>query len=147
MTDRSYPKFPIPGVGAIVIGMKGILLVRRDREPAKGLWSIPGGAVEVGERQEEALFREVLEETGVEVEVLELAGTYDVILNDDAGRVEFHYLLNHYICKALSLKTRSESPEAAVAWFHPDALPLEEMPAPIIDLLTGLKMRIDELMK
>lgn len=147
MTDRSYPRFPIPGVGAIVIGSKGILLVRRDREPAKGLWSIPGGAVEVGERQEEALFREVLEETGVKVEVLELAGTYDVILNDGTGRVEFHYLLNHYVCKALSSKTKSESPEAEVAWFHPDELPLEEMPAPIIDLLTGLKMRVDELMK
>ncbi|MHA2264146.1 MAG: NUDIX hydrolase, partial [Candidatus Thorarchaeota archaeon] len=98
MTDRSYPKFPIPGVGAIVVSDRGILLVKRDKEPARGLWSIPGGAVEVGERQEEALFREILEETGVEVEVLELAGTADIILYDDGGGIEFHYLLNHFVC-------------------------------------------------
>lgn len=50
MNDRAYPKFPIPGVGAVVVGPKGLLLVRRFREPGKGLWSIPGGAIEVGER-------------------------------------------------------------------------------------------------
>jgi ADP-ribose pyrophosphatase YjhB (NUDIX family) len=147
VTDRSYPKFPIPGVGAIVVSDRGILLVKRDKEPARGLWSIPGGAVEVGERQEEALFREILEETGVEVEVLELAGTADIILYDDGGGIEFHYLLNHFVCKALTENTKPESPEADVEWFHPDSLPTDEMPEPLIDLLVGLRKRVDTLMK
>ena len=62
MNERSYPHFPIPGVGAIVVGSKGVLLVRRDKDPGKGFWSIPGGGVEVGETQEESLIREVEEE-------------------------------------------------------------------------------------
>ncbi|UCE11138.1 MAG: NUDIX domain-containing protein [Candidatus Thorarchaeota archaeon] len=147
MKDRSYPSFPIPGVGAIVVGSKGILLVRRDKEPARGLWSIPGGAVEVGEGQEEAVYREVYEETGVRVEVLGLVDTFDVILQDEAGETEFHYLLNHYLCEAHTEETTPESPEAEVGWFHPDSMPVDEMPPPVIDLLAKLKERISELME
>ncbi|MHA2004831.1 MAG: NUDIX domain-containing protein, partial [Candidatus Thorarchaeota archaeon] len=65
MTSRRYPKYPIPGVGGIVVGPEGILLVVRDKEPAKGRLSFPGGGVDVGETQEQAVVREVREETGI----------------------------------------------------------------------------------
>ena len=63
MNERRYPQLPIPGVGVIVVGLKGVLLARRDKDPAKGLWSIPGGGVELGETQESTVIREVEEET------------------------------------------------------------------------------------
>ena len=135
MSARRYPAFPIPGVGAVVLGSEGVLLVRRDKDPAKGLWSIPGGGVEVGETQADAVIREVQEETGIECEVIELISTDDVILHDDEGRVEFHYLLNHYLTRAVGGEISQESPEAEVRWFNLDDLPEEEIPPQIIIII------------
>jgi len=135
LSARRYPAFPIPGVGAVVLGSKGVLLVRRDKDPGKGLWSIPGGGVEVGETQAEAVVREVQEETGIECEVIELISTDDVILHDANGRVEFHYLLNHYLTRAVGGEISQESPEAEVCWFNLDDLPEEEIPPQIIIII------------
>ena len=135
MSARRYPAFPIPGVGAVVFGSKGVLLVRRDKDPGKGLWSIPGGGVEVGETQAEAVVREVQEETGIECEVIELISTDDVILHDADGQVEFHYLLNHYLTRAVGGEISQESPEAEVRWFNFDDLPEEEIPPQIIIII------------
>ena len=83
MDGRRYPQHPIPGVGAIVVSNEGVLLARRDKEPATGLWSIPGGAVEPGETQKESVVREVLEETGIRCEVIKLVNTFDLITLDE----------------------------------------------------------------
>ena len=145
MNDRSYPQFPIPGVGAIVVGSKGVLLVRRDKDPGKGLWSIPGGGVEIGETQEESLLREVEEETGVECEVVSFVSTADLITEDESGRIEFHFLMNHYLARALTEVTKPEVPEAEVGWFHPDDLP-DDMASPRInELILSVKDRIIQL--
>ena len=135
MNDRRYPSFPIPGVGAVVFGTQGVLLVRRHKEPGKGLWSVPGGGVEVGETQVDAVRREVFEETGVECTVSKFLSTYDVIIPDTSNNIEFHFLLNHYLAKAETEKIRSEVPEAEVSWFRLNALPVEEMPPEIIELI------------
>jgi len=135
LSARRYPAFPIPGVGAVVLGSEGVLLVRRDKDPGKGLWSIPGGGVEVGETQADAVIREVQEETGIECEVVELVSTADVILHDSEGRVEFHYLLNHYLTRAVGGEIKQESVEAEVSWFNLDELPEEEMPPQIIRVI------------
>ncbi len=141
VAERRYPPFPIPGVGAVVVSKEGILLVRRDKNPGKGLWSLPGGGVEIGESQEDAVLREVLEETGVECEVLNLISTYDVIHPDENGMIEYHFLLNHYLAKALTTETRPESADAEVAWFDKVSLPFEEIPDEIVDvIMLGLKM-------
>jgi 8-oxo-dGTP diphosphatase len=146
MNDRRYPQHPIPGVGAIVVGRKGILLARRDKPPGEGFWSIPGGGVEIGENQKESVFREVLEETGIECEVLDLVSTDDLITLDDTGVVEFHFLLNHYLARALTEDTRPEFSNGEVAWFHPDKLPEDMVNQEIIDLLNSVKDSILELM-
>jgi ADP-ribose pyrophosphatase YjhB (NUDIX family) len=146
MNERSYPRFPIPGVGAIVVGSEGVLLVRRDKDPGRGFWSIPGGGVEIGETQKESVLREVKEETGVHCEILDLVGTADLITHDASGKIEFHYLLNHYLARALTETTTPEIPEAEVDWFHPDDLP-EDMASPRInDLILSVRNRILELM-
>jgi len=144
LTSRSYPNFPIPGVGVVVFGEKGVLLVRRVKEPGIGLWSVPGGAVEVGETQVDAVHREVKEETGVNCEVVRLIDTADIIIKDSDGDVEFHYLLNHYLAVALSSDVRPESGEAEVKWFNPNDLPLGEMPEKIVALIN--KAEPDEIL-
>jgi len=70
---------PLVAVGAIAVDERGLLMVRRGREPARGLWSLPGGRVEGGEYLSEALRREVLEETALEAEVTGLAGILEVL--------------------------------------------------------------------
>jgi ADP-ribose pyrophosphatase YjhB (NUDIX family) len=145
MNGRRYPRFPIPGVGAIVVGSKGVLLVRRDKDPGKGLWSIPGGGVEIGETQVESLIREVEEETGVRCELVDFVSTADLITPDESGQIEFHYLLNHYLARALTEVTAPEIPEAEVGWFHPDDLPEDMVSQRISGLILSVKDRILEL--
>jgi len=147
MSDRRYPIHPIPGVGAIVVGSKGVLLARRDKPPGTGLWSIPGGGVELGETQIESVMREVKEETGVECSVLELVNTFDLVTKDNAGMIEYHFLLNHYIAKAVTEKTQPENADGEVGWFHPDSLPCDMASPKIETLISSQRERILSIMK
>ncbi|MHA2602455.1 MAG: NUDIX hydrolase [Candidatus Thorarchaeota archaeon SMTZ1-83] len=146
MSGRRYPTNPILGVGAIVVGPEGVLMGTRDKDPAKGQLSIPGGIVELGETQEEAAVREVLEETGVTCEVLRFVTTADLISHDSSGRVEYHFVLNHYLCRAITSETTPESPETKVGWLHPDLLDTVEMPPRIRNLLMGVMEDILRIM-
>jgi 8-oxo-dGTP diphosphatase len=89
----------VPGVGALIVEGDRILLVERGREPLKGWWSLPGGCVEPGELLDAAMRREVLEETGLIVEPVEVIEIFERIMRDDAGRAEYHYILVDYICR------------------------------------------------
>src|SRR5712671_4974585 len=100
--SRQYPDRPIVGVGAVVIDSARILLVRRASAPLKGKWSIPGGALEMGETLIAAVKRETLEETGLAVEPIEVAGVIDRIIPDSTGRIQYHYVLVDYLCKLIS---------------------------------------------
>jgi ADP-ribose pyrophosphatase YjhB (NUDIX family) len=146
LNERQYPRFPIPGVGAIVVGSKGILLARRDKSPRTGLWSFPGGGVEVGETQQNAIIREVEEETGVKCEVLEFVTTFDLIMKDSSGEVEFHFLLNYFIARALTDTTKPEFEDGEVGWFHPDQLPSDMANQKLVSIIKSVRGRILELM-
>lgn len=91
--ERAYPPRPIVGVAAVVFDREEILLVRRGKPPAKGRWSLPGGAVELGETLVGALKREIREELSIEVDVGGLVGVFDKVFPDDAGRIAYHYVL------------------------------------------------------
>ena len=147
MDNRRYPTHPYPGVGAIVVGSKGVLLARRDKSPGKDLWSFPGGGIELGETQEAAIIREVREETGVTCEVLSLLTTADLITADESGRIEYHYLLNHYLAKALTENTSPELPDGEVGWFHPDELPPDMADSRITKLIESARPSILEIMR
>ena len=96
--DRQYPQRPVVGVGGVVLVKGRVLLVRRRHEPLAGRWSLPGGVVELGETLETGLRREMEEETGLEVTVGPVVDTFDRITRDDAGRVQFHYVLVDFLC-------------------------------------------------
>jgi len=97
---RQYPRAPIVGVAAVVLCGGEVLLIRRGREPLMGKWSLPGGALELGETTADVVVREVLEETGVHVQPVQIAATLDRIVRDDAGHVQFHYVLVEWLCIA-----------------------------------------------
>ena len=116
--DRRYPRRPITGVGALIFrGDREILLVERGRPPLAGKWSLPGGCVETGERLEEAVAREVLEETGLRVEAVSLATVFERIMPDGEGRCEYHYILVDFYCtiKGGVLSAGDDSSDAR--WF------------------------------
>ncbi len=98
--DRRYPDKPMVGVGAIIFRRDRVLLIKRGREPAYGMWSVPGGLVEVGESLREAVRREVLEEVGLDVEVRDLVAALDRVILDEQGRIEYHYILLDFICES-----------------------------------------------
>jgi 8-oxo-dGTP diphosphatase len=106
MTSREYPERPMVGVGGVVIESGKALLIRRGSEPLLGEWSIPGGTLELGETLEEGVARELLEETGLEVKVLELIEVFDrIYVESTAGGdgprkgPRFHYVIVDYLCE------------------------------------------------
>ena len=113
--QREFPLSPLVGVGAIVVDRGRVLLVRRGTEPLRGQWSLPGGLVEVGEALTAALVREVNEETGLDVKVVELIELLDRIHRED-GRVRFHYVIADYLCKVVGGSLRAASDADEVRW-------------------------------
>jgi len=98
------------------------LLVERGKEPLKGYWSLPGGLVETGERLDAAIRREVLEETNLVVRPAYLAEIFERIMHDEAGRVEYHYVLADYVCKVVSGEPKASDDASGVEWFRVDRL-------------------------
>jgi 8-oxo-dGTP diphosphatase len=118
MRERTFPDRPWLGVGALIFQDDQVLLVKRGREPGAGLWSIPGGMVDVGETVKEALAREIREETGLLVEVENLVEVFERILPDDQGRVRYHYVVLDYLCRVSGGRLAASS-DAADAGFYP----------------------------
>lgn len=120
--SRRYPARPVLGVGALIFDGSRVLLVERGREPLIGYWSLPGGAVEAGERLEDALVREVLEETGLTVSTDAIATVFERIMADPSGRCEYHYVLVDFYCTILGGELRPGDDSNRVAWFEIDSL-------------------------
>jgi len=110
-------------VGALIFNRDSILLVERGREPLKGCWSLPGGLVETGEHLEDAIAREVREETGLRVKPLAIFEIFERIMRDARGRAEYHYVLVDYLCKVVGKgRSRAGDDVSAVRWVKRGAL-------------------------
>lgn len=120
---RHHPPCPIVGVGAVIfVDDRQIVLVKRHNEPLAGQWSLPGGALELGETLEAGVAREVLEETGLVVDVGPVVELFDRILKDDAGNLEYHYVLVDYLCRSRGGTLAAGSDVDEVALADPTAL-------------------------
>ncbi len=129
MTTRSYPTTPMVGVGIVTFNdEKKVLLVKRGKEPSKGLWSIPGGMVELGERVRDAGIREVKEECNVDVEPEDVIAVVDLIFKDQDEKVKYHYILIDYLAKFISGELRPQSDVVDACWFSQQEL--EELDIP-----------------
>lgn len=113
--QREFPSAPIVGIGAVVVERGRVLLVRRGREPLKGHWTLPGGVLEVGESLTAGVAREVLEETGLQVETVELVELVDRI-HRESGRVRYHYVIADYLCRVTGGVLQAASDADAVRW-------------------------------
>jgi 8-oxo-dGTP diphosphatase len=121
-SSRQYPDRPMVGVGGVIIDQGRAVLIRRGSEPLLGEWSIPGGTLELGETLEQGVARELLEETGIEVRVLELIEVFDRIYQDDgvtAGKAiqkpRFHFVIADYLCERVGGELRAGSDVTDVA--------------------------------
>lgn len=119
---REYPERPIVGVGAVIFDQGRVLLVQRGHAPMQGEWSLPGGALEVGETMEEGVKREVLEETGLEVGPVSIIEVFDRIARDDAGLVQFHYVLVDFLCRVAGGSPACASDATDLRWTALDEL-------------------------
>jgi mutator protein MutT len=113
---RVYPEKPIVGVGAVVLHEGKILLEKRKNAPGKGKWSIPGGLVELGESTEQAVIREVKEETGLEVKEPRLIDVVDNISLDEKGKTKYHYVIVDYLVKVRRGVPRAASDAGELKW-------------------------------
>jgi ADP-ribose pyrophosphatase YjhB (NUDIX family)/ketosteroid isomerase-like protein len=120
--SRSYPQRPVVGVGAVIEHDGRIVLVRRRFEPLAGQWSLPGGTLEVGETLEAGVAREMLEETGLIVEVGPVIDVFDRILLDEERRVRYHYVIIDYLCRPLGGSLQHASDADAAVYADPAVL-------------------------
>ena len=121
--SREYPQAPVAAVGVVVFREDGrLLLVRRGNPPAQGLWSLPGGRLELGETLPEGARREVLEECGVECEPLEVFHAVDRIFRDEEGRVRYHYVIVDVLARWVAGEGTAATDAPEVGWFKPDEL-------------------------
>ncbi|MBW1700268.1 MAG: NUDIX hydrolase [Deltaproteobacteria bacterium] len=128
MNDRQlkssavYPDSPRVAVGAIVFRNEKVLLVQRGRPPAKGVWAIPGGSVNLGETLQQAAEREINEETGITIKAREPTFTFDVVVRDDSGAVRYHYVIVDLLADYIGGEPQPGDDALDVRWFKAEEL-------------------------
>ena len=151
-SGRQYPARPIVGVGAVIyvspadaaahaLPAAGVILVKRRHAPLVGQWSLPGGTLEVGETLEQAAAREVVEETGLAVDVGPVIEVFDRIMRDAEDRVEYHFVLVDYLCRPSGGTLEAGSDAADITIADPAALErfgLTEKTRSVIEAGVGL---------
>lgn len=127
MTTRRYPDRPIIAVGAIVLKDGRVLLARRAKEPSYGLWSVPGGAVRVGEGLRVATQREIREECGIEVDLTDVIEVVERIVRDESGRIQYHYVIVDYLAQWVNGSLAPSAEVLEARWVPPGDFPQYQM--------------------
>ena len=131
---------PVVGVGAVLIEDGRVLLIRRGKQPLRGRWSLPGGTVEAGETLEQALEREMREETSLDVRVGPLITAFDRIERRD-GQLVYHHVIVDFLCERVSGEARAGSDACALAWAAPEELPRYELTPKALEVVSeGLRL-------
>jgi 8-oxo-dGTP diphosphatase len=117
MSSKVSPTVPICAVGALIFSENRILLIKRGKPPSMGQWSLPGGAVQLGETLQEAIIREVHEEVRLNVSPVFVGTVVDRIFKDEEGRIAYHYIIIDYVCESPGGEPVAGSDAAAVGYF------------------------------
>jgi len=134
---RAYPVRPFLAVSAAIWRDGRILVAQRARAPGRGLFSLPGGVVETGETMAEAVTREVLEETGLTVEPVRLAGYREAIVRDADGRVERHFVIFAFACRWRAGEPRPSDEVAEARWVKPEEVASLVTTAGLADIIAS----------
>ncbi len=141
---RAYPDRPYLAVSAAIIRDDRVLIVRRARRPAEGLFTLPGGAVETGELLEEAVVREVREETGLTVAPVGLAGYREAIARDASGRVERHFLILAFAARWVAGEPVLNEELTEARWLLPAQLAGLRTTEGLADIVAAAFRRLEE---
>jgi 8-oxo-dGTP diphosphatase len=140
--SRTYPTRPYLAVSAAIFRDGRLLIVRRARPPANGLFTLPGGVVELGETLTEAVIREVREETGLQIEPLGLAGYREAIARDAAGRIERHFVILPFAARWVAGEISLNDELAEARWLKPSELSALETTEGLADIVAAVQERI-----
>ena len=138
--SRLYPERPMIGVSTLIRQGEEYLLIKRASEPDMGLWSVPGGMVELGEKTSEAAIREAEEETGLVVDILKDLGVVDKIVRDEAGKVKYHFVIIDYLAEPVSGVMHHHDDALDARWVHPRDFRKYEMSPTLVDLLKKIDL-------
>jgi 8-oxo-dGTP diphosphatase len=138
--NRLYPERPLVGVGVLIQQQDKYLLIKRAAEPDAGLWSIPGGMVEVGERTVETAVREVLEETSLEVEIEKMIGVVDKIVPDSEGEIKYHFIIIDYLAKPVGGEMHHGDDALDARWVHPREFKEYKLTPTLVELLKRIDL-------
>ncbi|MGI8524761.1 MAG: NUDIX hydrolase [Pseudolabrys sp.] len=142
--SRAYPDRPFLAVSAAILRDGKILLVRRARQPALGLFTLPGGAVETGETLIEAVKREVREETAIEIEPVVLAGHREAILRDKDGRAERHFVILCFAARWISGEPSPNEELSEARWVDPAEVAAFRTTEGLAEIAAAALARINE---
>ena len=137
---RLYPDRPMVGVGILIQKKDEYLIVKRAAEPDKGLWSIPGGLVEVGEKAYEAAIREAKEETGLEVKIIKLIDVIDKIVLDENNNIKYHFIILDYLANPIKGKMRPQDDALEAKWIKSKDLIKYEITPTLVELFKKLNI-------
>ena len=137
---RLYPEKPLVGVGVLIKDDDRYLMIKRAAEPDAGLWSVPGGIVELGERAAEAANREALEETGLEVEIVGVLGVVDKIVEGGGNRIKFHFVIVDYLAHPVGGSLEASSDALDTRWVKPVDFRDYEMSPTLVELLKRIRL-------
>ena len=140
--SRTYPTRPYLAVSAAIFHAGRVLIVRRGTPPMQGVYTLPGGGVELGETLEQAIVREVREETGLAIEPIALAGFRQVIARDAAGKIERHFVILPFAARYLAGEIALNAELVEAAWLWPAELSGLNTTEGLADIVTAARTRI-----
>jgi 8-oxo-dGTP diphosphatase len=140
---RSHPDRPYLAVSAAIFRNDKVLIVRRARPPAHGLYTLPGGVVEIGESLRAALVREVREETAIAIEPVALAGDREVIVHDANGKVERHFVILAFAARWISGEAVLNEELAEARWMRPGEIHTLPTTEGLTDIVAAAQARIE----
>ena len=113
---REYPEHPIASVAACVLKGDRVLVIKRANPPSQGLWSVPGGVIELGETFQGAAKRELDEECGIEIEAGRVFHVENLVVPDETGRIRFHYVVTYLVARYIGGEVHPGSDALDVRW-------------------------------